>query len=213
VSTIEQPTEQPSKRSRRKKRRGEPLPPYEGPDAVAPPLAWARRFTPFGVGKRRVRLSIDGGRLTVTRVPFVGSERVVVQAPLTEFHSVAPSRRGRGLHLWHGDRLFRLTGKSTTEGGGNSPFSSLGDDPVSAVIGLILLPFLLFSLIGLHADVVASQRKNVATTLRWLGPVVGPPPPGLAVRPPLPGGWLSAGRWALRLAVVGALAAAPFLLL
>ncbi len=208
MSTIEQPTEQRSKRSRRKKRRGEPLPPYDGPDAVVPPLAWARRLTPFGIGKRRVRLSIDGGQLTVTRVPYVGGERVVVQGPLSEFHSVAPSRRGRGLHLWHGDRLFRLTGKSTTGGGGSSTWSNLGDDPVSAVIGLILLPFLLFSLIGLYGDVVASQRKNVATTLRWLGPVVGSPPPGLEVRPPLPGGWLSAARWTLRLAVVGALVVA-----
>ena len=203
-------TEQPSKKARRKKRKAEPLPPYEGPDAVAPPLAWARRLTPFGLGKRRVRLSIDGGWLTVTRVPYVGAERVVVQAPLAEFHSVAPSRGGRGLHLWHGNRLFRLTGKSTTKADGGSSLT-LGDDPVSAVIGLILLPFYLFALIGLYGQVVASQRKNVATTLRWLGPVVGPPPPGLEVRPPLPGRWLSAARWTLRLAVVGALVIAAVL--
>jgi hypothetical protein len=184
-------TEQPSKRSRRKKRTQEPTPPYEGPDAVAPPLAWARRLTPFGIGKRRVRLSIDGGWLTVTRVPVLGDERVVVRAPLAEFHGVAPSRSGRGLHLWHGDRLFRLVGKSTAKAeGGSSP--TLGDDPVSAVIGLVLLPFYLFALIGLYGDVVASQRKNVATTLRWLGPVVGQPPPGVEVRPPLSGAWLSA---------------------
>jgi hypothetical protein len=207
VTVTEQPSERTGKRSRRKKRKSEPLPPYEGPDAVAPPLAWVRRFTPLGLGKRRVRLSIDGGWLTVTRIPVLGDEHVVVQAPLTEFHSVAPSRRGRGLHLWHGDRLFRLTGKSTTEGG-SSPVSTLGDDPISAVIGLILLPFLLFSVIGLCSDVVASQRKNVATTLRWLGPVVGSPPPGVQVRPPLHGGWLSAGRWTLRLAVAGAAALA-----
>jgi hypothetical protein len=199
-------TEQPSKRSRRKKRREEPLPPYDGPDAVSPPVRWARRFTPFGIGRRRVRLSVDGGRLTVTRTPLLGGDRVVVEAPLREFHSVAPSRGGRGLHLWHGDQVFRLTGKSTVDGGG-SPWATLGDDPVSAVIGLILLPFLLFSLIGLRGQVVASERKNVATTLRWLGPVVGPPPPGVEVRPPLPGGWLAAGRWTLRLAVVGALVA------
>jgi hypothetical protein len=115
--------------------------------------------------------------------------------------------------VWHGDRVFRLTGKSTTSGGGNSPWSTLGDDPVSAVIGLILLPFLLFSLIGLYGDVVASQRKNVTTTVRWLGPVVGPPPPGVDVRPPLPGGWLSAARCTLRLAVVGALVGAAMSLL
>ena len=75
---------------------------------------------------------------------------------------------------------------------------------MSAVIGLILLPFYLFALIGVYGDAVASQRKNVATTLRWLGPVVGTAPPGLEVRAPLPGGSLSAGRWALRLAVLGA---------
>ncbi|GAA3176926.1 hypothetical protein GCM10010531_33290 [Blastococcus jejuensis] len=197
-------TEQPSKRSRRRKRKQESLPPYDGPEAVAPPLAWARRFTPFGIGRRRVRLSIEGGRLTVTRVPVLGAERVVIQAPVAEFHSAAPSRGGRGLHLWHGDRLFRLAGRSTARADGGSTLT-LGDDPVSAVIGLILLPFYLFALIGMYTEAVASQRKNVATTLRWLGPVVGGPPPGVEVRPPLPGGWLAAGRWTVRLAVLGAL--------
>ena len=196
-------TEQPSKRSRRAKRKQEPLPPYDGPDAIAPPLAWTRRFTPFGIGRRRVRLSIDGGWLTLTRMPVLWGEHVVVQAPLAEFHSVAPSRSGRGLHLWHGERLFRLVGKSTAKADGGSTLT-LGDDPVSAVIGLILLPFYLFALIGVYGDAVASQRKNVATTLRWLGPVVGSSPPGREVRPPLSGEWLSAGRWALRLAVFGA---------
>lgn len=199
-------TQQPSKRSRRRKRHEEPLPPYDGPDAVAPPVRWARRCTPLGIGRRRVRLSIDAGRLTVTRTPLFGADRIVVEAPLTAFHSVAPSRGGRGLHLWHGDRVFRLTGKSTVDGG-SSPWATLGNDPVSAVIGLILLPFLLFSLIGLHGQVVASERKNVATTMRWLAPVVGQPPPGVAVRPPLPGGRLTAARWAVRLAVLGALVA------
>lgn len=197
-------TEQPPGRSRRKKRKQEPLPPYDGPEAVAPPLAWACRFTPFGIGRRRVRLSIDGGRLTVTRVPVFGDERVVVQAPVADFHSAAPSRGGRGLHLWHGDRLFRLTGRSTARADGGSTLT-LGDDPVSAVIGLVLLPFYLVALIGTYTQAVASQRTNVATTLRWLGPVVGAPPPGLEVRPPLPGGWLTAGRWIVRLAVLGAL--------
>jgi hypothetical protein len=196
-------TEQPATKARRTKRKGEPLPPYEGPEAVGPPLRWARRFTPLGIGRRRVRLSIDGGWLAVTRVPVVGGERVVVQAPLTEFHSVTPSRGGRGLHLWHGERLFRLTGKSTAKAEGGSSLT-LGDDPVSAVIGLILLPFYLFALIGLYTAAVASQRENVATTVRWLGPVVGHAPPGLEVRPPLSGGWLSTARWTLRLAVVGA---------
>jgi hypothetical protein len=197
-------TQQPSKRSRRTKRRQEPLPPYDGPDAVAPPLRWSPRFTPLGVGRRRVRLSMDGGRLTVVHLPAFGAERVVVAAPVGEFHSVAPSRGGRGLHLWHGDRVFRLTGRSSAKADGGSSLT-LGDDPVSAVIGLILLPFYLFALIGLYSATVASERKNVATTLRWLGPVVGPPPPGLEIAPPLPGGWLGAGRWTLRLAVLGAL--------
>ena len=205
-------TEQPSKQSRWKKRTQEPLPPYDGPEAVAPPLVWTRRFTPFGVGRRRVRLSIDGGRLTVTRVPVFGGERVVVRAPLGEFHSVAPSRSGRGLHLWHGERLFRLAGKSTAKADGGSSLT-LGDDLVSAVIGLILLPFYLFALIGLYGDAVASQRKNAATTLRWLGPVVGAAPPGLEVRSPLPGRWLTAGRWALRLAVLVALVGGPIAVL
>ena len=166
---------------------------------LGPPVS--HRSASGGAG---CRLSIDGGRLTLTRMPVLGGEHVVVQAPLAEFHSVAPSRSGRGLHLWHGERLFRLTGKSTAKAGGGSTLT-LGDDPVSAVIGLLLLPFYLFALIGVYGDAVASQRKNVATTLRWLGPVVGTAPPGLEVRAPLPGGWLSAGRWALRIAVLGAL--------
>ena len=196
----------PGPRSRR-----EPVPPRDGPHAVAPPLRWARRFTPLGIGRRGVRLQMDGGLLSVVRVRPLGGERVVVSAPANQFHSVAPSRRGRGLHLWHGDRLFRLVGSSTADSDGDSGVT-LGDDPVSAVLGLILLPIYLFALLGAYTDKVASQRANVATTVRWLAPVVGTPPPGVRVRPPLPGGRLSAARWTLRLAVLGALAAGVWLL-
>jgi hypothetical protein len=200
-------TQQPSKRARRRKRREEPLPPYDGPDAVAPPLRWARRLTPLRFGRRRVRLSMDGGWLTLLRQPALGSERVVVRAPAAEFHSLAPSRSGRGLHLWHGDRVFRLVGKSSAKtGGADTP--AFGNDPVSAVLAVILLPVYLLAVVAARNEQVASERKNVATTLRWLGPVVGHPPPGTQVRPPLPGGWLAAGRWTLRLAVVAALVAA-----
>ena len=188
----------------------EPLPPRDGPHAVAPPLRWARRFTPLGIGRRGVRLEMSGGRLTVVRVPLLRADRVVVSAPAAEFHSPAASRGGRGLHLWHGTRLFRLVGDTTGDGDGAdvSGNNSSSDDPVSAVLALIALPVTLFAAVAAYTEKVAEQRRNVSTTLRWLEPVVGPPPPGTAVRPPLPGGRLSAARWAVRLCVVGALVAA-----
>lgn len=190
----------------------EALPPHDGPEAVSPPLRWARRFTPLGIGRRRVLLRMHGGRLQIVRTPLFGEERVVAEGPLGEFHSAAASRGGRGLHLWHGDRLYRLTGRSTARHeGGESSSWTLGDDPVSAVIGLILLPFLLiyllWLLVGLYTAKEASERENASRTLRWLTPVLGAPPPGRAFRPPLPGGWLALGRLGVRLAVLGALAA------
>ena len=183
------------------------MPPYDGPGAVAPPLRWARRFTPLGIGRRGVRLEMSGGWLTVVRVPLVRADRVVLSAPASEFHGLAVSRSGRGLHLWHGTRLFRLVGSSSgsDDGTGTDVSSSSSDDPVSAVLTLLFLPFYLFAAIGAYTEKVREERRNVATTLRWLEPVVGQPPPGVVPRPPLPGGWLTATRWTLRLAVLGAL--------
>lgn len=204
------PAPAPQRRSRRARRPvGERLPPYDGPGAVAPPLRWARRFTPLGIGRRGVRLEMAGGWLTVVRVPVVRADRVVVSAPASEFHGLAVSRGGRGLHLWHGTRLFRLVGSTagSDDGTGNDVSSSSSDDPVSAVLTLLFLPVYLFAAIGAYTEKVREQRRNVDTTLRWLAPVVGHSPPGLDVRPPLPGGWLAAGRWVLRLAVLGALVA------
>jgi hypothetical protein len=203
----------PRARRRLEKRLREALPPHDGPDAVSPPLRWVRRFTPLGIGRRRVVLRMDGGRLRIVRMPLRGGERVVAEGPLSEFHSAAASRGGRGLHLWHGDRLYRLTGRSTAEGGASSDWSSLGDDPVSAVIGLILLPITLLSLVGTYVRAVESERENASRTLRWLSPALGPPPPGRSYRRPLPGGWLTVGRLGVRLAVLGVLVAVPVLLL
>ncbi|HEX2072188.1 MAG TPA: hypothetical protein VHF92_00270 [Geodermatophilus sp.] len=190
-------------RAERRRRRKEPVPPYDGPDAVAPPLRWARRFTPLGIGRRGVRLEMAGGQLSVVRVGPLGGERVVVQAPASQFHSLAPARSGRGLHLWHGFRLFRLVGRSSAESSGSNDVVASGDDVIGGLIALILFPVYLIGAIGAYTEKVASERANVATTLRWLEPVVGPPPPGLTVRPPLPGGWLTAGRLLVRLAVLG----------
>lgn len=184
------------------------MPPYDCPAAVAPPLRWARRFTPLGIGRRGVRLEMSGGWLTVVRVPLVRADRVVVSAPASEFHGLAVSRSGRGLHLWHATRLFRLVGSSSgsDDGTGTDHSSSSSDDPASAFLTLLLLPVYLFAAIGAHTEKVREQRRNVATTLRWLEPVVGSSPPGIVTRPPLPGGWLTAARWAVRLALLGALA-------
>ncbi|SNS88086.1 hypothetical protein SAMN04488107_4136 [Geodermatophilus saharensis] len=193
-------------RERRGWRSGEPLPPLDGPEAVGPPLRWARRLTPLGIGRRAVRLQVSGGRLSITRTATWRGRRPVVDAPLAEFHSAAPSRGGRGLHLWHGDRLFRLTGVSTAPSSGTVDLGG-GDDPISGLIALVLLPVLLVGALGDYTDKLASQRETVQATLRWLGPVLGPPPPGLQVRPPLPGGPLTAARWLLRSAVVGAVVA------
>ncbi|MGY1747075.1 hypothetical protein [Blastococcus sp. SYSU D00695] len=209
----------PRARRRRERRLRDALPPSDGPDAQSPPLRWVRRFTPLGLGRRRVVLRIEGGRLQVVRTPLFSAERVVAEGPPAGFHSAAPSRGGRGLHLWHGDRLFRLTGRSSAsaDGGGDTGSWSLGDDPVSAVIGLVLLPFLvlygLWLLLGLWSSTVDSERENATRTLRWLAPLLGAPPPGRTVRRPFPGGWLTTGRWLVRLAVLGALAAGAVLAL
>jgi hypothetical protein len=208
----------PRAQRRLERRLQEALPPHDGPEAVSPPLRWVRRFTPFGLGRRRVVVRIGGGRLQLVRTPLFGAERVVAEGPLGEWHSAAASRGGRGLHLWHGDRLFRLTGRSSaSHDGGDSNSWTLGDDPVSAVIGLILLPFLLiyglWLLVGLYTSTVESEGENATTTLRWLAPVLGTPPPGRTYRGPLPGGWLTLGRLLVRLAVLGALVAVPVVLL
>jgi hypothetical protein len=102
---------------------------------------------------------------------------------------------------------------STAESSGSNDIGTTGDDPVSGLIALLLLPVLLFSALAAYSDKLESQRENVAATLRWLGPVVGAPPPGVVVRPPLPGGPLTAARWLLRLAVLGALVGGAVLLL
>lgn len=174
---------------------------------MSPPLRWARRFTPLGIGRRGVRLQLSGGVLSVVRVGPLGGERVVVAAPVTEFHSLAPSRSGRGLHLWHGSRLFRLVGDAdlADDSGSTDVSSSSAGDPVSAGLALLALPLTLVTALAEHTEEVAAERRHVAGTLRWLGPVVGPPPPGVTVRPPLPGGRLTAGRWAVRLSVLCAL--------
>jgi hypothetical protein len=136
-----------------------------------------------------VRLQLSGGVLSVVRVGPLGRERVVVTAPVTEFHSLAPSRRGRGLHLWHGSRLFRLVGHAdSSDDSGNTDVSSASaDDPVSAVLTVLALPLHVFAALAEHTEQVAAQRRHVASALRWLGPLVGPPWPGVTVRPPLPG--------------------------
>ncbi len=177
---------------------------------MAPPLRWARRFTPLGIGRRGVRLEMSGGTLSVVRVGPLGGERIVVSAPVTQFHSPAPSRNGRGLHLSHGARLFRFVGHADSDDSGTTDISSSssGDDPVSAVLAVLAvlaLPLHLFAALAAHREKVAEERRHVAVTLRWLEPVVGVPEPGVVVRPPLPGGWLTAGRWAVRLAVLSAL--------
>ncbi|MGY1644054.1 hypothetical protein ACI782_23345 [Geodermatophilus sp. SYSU D00703] len=189
--------------SKEERRRRAALPAYEVPGAVAPPLSWTRRFTPLGIGRRGVRLQMAGGLLSVVRVRPLGGERVVVDAPVEQFHSPAPSRGGRGLHLWHGDRVVRLVGRSSAEGDGDTSTWTLGDDPVSAVIGVILLPVYLVALLGLYTERVASQRARLR---RCAGPSRWSARPRPGHRPPATAGcWLGAGRCTLRLAVVGAL--------
>ena len=201
----------PRARRRLEKRLREALPPYDGPDAVSPPLRWVRRFTPLGTGRRRVVVRIGGGRLQIVRQPLFGGERVVAEGPTAQFHSAAASRGGRGLHLCHGDRLYRLAGRSSAAHDGPDSSWTLGDDPVSTVIAIVLLPVMLFVLLGMYTRTVASEGENASRALRWIQPVLGPPPPGRAYRRPLPGGWLSLGRLLVRLAVLGGIAAAVVL--
>jgi hypothetical protein len=167
------------------------------------------------LGRRGVRLEMAGGVLSLVRVGPLRGERVVVSAPVTQFHSPAPSRSGRGLHLWHGARVFRLVGRaeSSDDGGGTDASSSSADDPISAFFAVLALPLYVFTALAEYTDKVAGERRHVAMTLRWLSPVVGPPPPGVTFHPPLPGGWPTTARWTVRLTVLGALAAGVMTLL
>lgn len=128
-----------------------------------------------------------------------GREQDVVRAPGREFHSVAPSRGGQGLHLWHGERLYRLRGRPEKVHWGD-----LGDPllvvmlPVALVIGAL--------------DRAQERKAAVRVVLGLLGPVVGPRPPGVRVRPPLPGLPTAVLRVLVRVVVIAAVLAGLVLL-
>jgi hypothetical protein len=159
------------------------------------PLAWARRFTPLNLGRRPARLEVDRGTVTLLRFTFFGSKpRVVVQGPGHEWHSVTLSRGGRGVHVWHRDRLLRLVRH-------HEPDGSLGELGAFAVL---LLPYLVWALFRAHRDRVREDRATCRELVEQLRPVVGAPPPGVRVRGPWPESVLVIGRAAVRLVAVAA---------
>jgi hypothetical protein len=172
----------------------------------SPPLSWLPRLSPLLIGRRMVRLELADGRLALVHRPWTGPDRVVVRAPVGEFHSVRPSRNGRGLHLWHDRRLYRLAGR-TSRGSKSDVTGDLGP------FAVVLLPLMLWELVAGYADQLIAERQHVAAVLAWLEPQVGHPPPSVTVRPPLDGTLLGIARWILRLAVVVAVTVAGFVYL
>jgi hypothetical protein len=172
-----------------------------GGEGFSPPLSWMPRVAPLLIGRRMVRLEVADGRLALVHRPLGGPDRVVVRAPVAEFHSLRPSRNGRGLHLWHDRRLYRLAAR-TSRGSKSDVTGDLGP------FAILLLPLQLWELVAGYADQVTAERQHVAAALAWLEPQVGRMPPGITVRPPLDGTLLGVARWTLRLVlVVGAMVA------
>jgi hypothetical protein len=180
--------------------------PAEGGEGFSPPLSWLPRLAPLLIGRRMVRLEVANGQLALVHRPWVGPDRVVVRAPVGEFHSLRPSRNGRGLHLWHDRRLYRLAGR-TSRGSKSDVTGDLGP------FAVLLLPLMLWEFVAGYADQVIAEQQHVAAVRAWLAPQVGSPPPGVTVRPPLDGTLLGVGRWTLRLAVVVGATVAGFVYL
>jgi hypothetical protein len=127
---------------------------------------------PVTFGLRAGTMRLADGRLTFTR----RRGRVVFDAPVHEFHSVARSSLGTGFHLWHGATRYRFVVHHPVLPAEHGPGGLA--DAVEAVDQL-------------RQGIVATARSR-AEVDRWhdaLAPVIAAvPPAGVEVRAP----WSSA---------------------
>jgi hypothetical protein len=134
------------------------------------------RGVPITLFTRSGRLRLAGNRLSFTR----SRERVVLDVPVSELHSVATSFIG--FTVWHGKRRYRFTT--------HEPQTVVqGPGIVGATVAAAQLP-----------EALARYREEKQLAQAWrdvLAPLVGPTPDDVRVRAPWPG-------WAWILTIVAA---------
>ena len=125
---------------------------------------------PITIGLRAGTMRLADGRLRYTR-RFRG--RVVFDAPIGEFHSLAPSSWGTGFHLWHGATRHRFMVYHPVV-------------PVTVGTGLVAD---LAEGVGTFSQSLASHARSQAEVQSWqdaLAPMIAlHAPPDVRVRPPL----------------------------
>jgi hypothetical protein len=151
-----------------------PTPPSTATSAAAPILESDLDLVvvPITLGLRTGRMRLADGRLSFTRRR---RRRVVFDAPVGEFHSVARSSLGTGFHLWHGTRRYRFVAHEPV---------------VPAAYGSSAVADVAEAVTQLHQGLAATVRSRDAVD-RWhdaLSPLLAPaPPPGTRVRRPMTG--------------------------
>ena len=121
------------------------------------------RWVPLTLFTVDGELWLHDGRLT-----FTSSRRVVFDALVEEFHSVAHGATA-GLYVWHGDRRLRFVTGDVSGRVASTPDSLLGAVDALTRVGS-----------DLERDRENRQRRDAWVDL--LTPLVGAPPPGCACR-------------------------------
>ena len=125
---------------------------------------------PITLGLRSGTMRLADGRLRYTR-RF--RRRVVFDAPVGEFHSLAASSWGTGFHLWHGTTRHRFMVYHPVV-------------PVTIGTGLVADVAEGLRTIGPGLASHARSQRDVESWQAALAPVISPhPPPDVRVRPPL----------------------------
>lgn len=124
---------------------------------------------PLTFGLRSGTMRLADGRLTYTHKR---QRRVVFDAPVGEFHSLARSSWGTGFHLWHGATRHRFSLYHPV------PPAELGPEVPDWVEDV--------DHFGRSLSMQAISRAEVDRWHDALVPVIAPQaPPGIRVRPPL----------------------------
>ena len=149
------------------------------PDLEYSSTASLLRWIPITLFTVDGTLRLHDGRLAFSR----SRDRVVVDAPVGEFHSLAHGA-GASLYVWHGRRRFRfMTGQVYVHQ------LRTGNDLLDTVAGVGTIKR------AFDADAAAKAVRDEWFEL--LAPLVGEPPPGVSVSKPWP-------TWAWIVAVIGA---------
>lgn len=153
------------------------------------------RWVPISPASTSGKLKLDGDVLSFTTAI---RGRVVFEAPVSEFHSVAPMTT-LGLHIWRGTTRYRFAiGAVVTPVHGVS-----GNDAVDGLLAAASIP-----------AVKARDARNRSLAAQWmelLEPRVGPRPSSVKVRRPWPFWTWIAGVVGAAVAVIGGLVAASFI--